>query len=89
MSLQRSPALENKIQSFSNKIKGEGQKSEQKGHCNIFLSFFFSLFSHVLKKRDVILTTLKPCLGVLPVLLILGLREYSWKSYTTFVGVLP
>ena len=28
MSLQRSPALENKIQSFGNKIKGEGQKSE-------------------------------------------------------------
>ena len=25
----------------------------------------------------------------LPVLLILGLQEYSWKSYTTFAGVLP
>ena len=34
--------------------------------------------------KDVISTTLKPCLGVLPVLLILGLQEY----YTTFVGVL-
>ena len=34
-------------------------------------------------------TTLKPCLGVLSVLLILGLWEYSRKSYTTFAGVLP
>ena len=34
-------------------------------------------------------TTLKVCLGVLPVLLILGLREYSRKCYTTFAGVLP
>ena len=33
--------------------------------------------------------TLKACLGVLPVLLILGLREYSRKYYTTFVGVFP
>ena len=38
---------------------------------------------------EVISTTLKPCLGVLPVLLILGLREYSRKSYTTFAEVLP
>ena len=37
----------------------------------------------------VISTTLKACLGVLPVLLILGLREYSRKCYTTFAGVLP
>ena len=36
-------------------------------------------------KVEVISTTLKACLGVLPVLLILGLREY----YTTFAGVLP
>ena len=34
-------------------------------------------------------TTLKACLEVLPVLLILGLREYSRKCYTTFAGVLP
>ena len=38
---------------------------------------------------EVISTTLKACLGVLPVLLILGLREYSRKCYTTFAGVLP
>ena len=37
----------------------------------------------------VISTTLKACLGVLPVLLILGLREYSRKCYTTLAGVLP
>ena len=37
----------------------------------------------------VISTTLKAGLGVLPVLLILGLREYSRKCYTTFAGVLP
>ena len=35
---------------------------------------------------EVISTTLKACLGVL---LILGLREYSRKYYTTFVGVFP
>ena len=39
--------------------------------------------------KEVISTTLKTCLGVLPVLLILGLREYSRKCYTTFAGVLP
>ena len=38
---------------------------------------------------EVISTTLKAGLGVLPVLLILGLREYSRKCYTTFAGVLP
>ena len=37
----------------------------------------------------VISATLKPCLGVLPVFLILGLQEYSWKSYTTSAGALP
>ena len=31
----------------------------------------------------------KACLGVLPVLLILCLRDYSCKCYTTFAGVLP
>ena len=41
------------------------------------------------KKINVISTTLKSCLGVLPVFLILGLREYYWKYYTTFTGVLP
>ena len=35
------------------------------------------------------MTNLKACLGVLTALLILGLREYSWKYYTTFAGVLP
>ena len=38
---------------------------------------------------EVISTTLKVCLGVLPVFLILGLREYYRKCYTTFAGVLP
>ena len=38
---------------------------------------------------EVISTTFKTCLGVLPVLLILGLQEYSRKCYTTFAGVLP
>ena len=40
---------------------------------------------------DVISTNLKACLGVLPVLLIWGLQEYSRKSYTSIVllGVLP
>ena len=38
---------------------------------------------------DVISTTLKAYMGVFPVLLILGLREYSWNYYTTFAGVLP
>ena len=38
---------------------------------------------------DVISTIIKQCLGVLPVLLILGLREYCGKSYITFAGVPP
>ena len=45
-----------------------------------FMTFFF---------YDVISTTLKQCLRVLPVLLILALRELSQKSCTTFAGVLP
>ena len=38
---------------------------------------------------EAISTTLKACLGVLPVFLILGLREYPQKYYTTFAGMLP
>ena len=38
---------------------------------------------------DVTSATLKACLGVLPVIVILGLREYSQNCYTMFVGVLP
>ena len=37
----------------------------------------------------VISTTLKAGLEVLPVLLILGLREYSHQCYTTFCGSTP
>ena len=40
-------------------------------------------------KFDVTSATLKACLGVLPVIVILGLREYSQNCYTMFVGVLP
>ena len=39
--------------------------------------------------NEVISTTLKACLVVLPVLLILSLREDSQKYYNTFAGVLP
>ena len=38
---------------------------------------------------EVTSATLKACLGVLPVIVILGLREYSQNCYTMFVGVLP
>ena len=38
---------------------------------------------------DVIWTTPTDVLGVLPVIVIFGLREYSKYCYTTFVGVLP
>ena len=40
-------------------------------------------------KEEVISTTLKACLGIFPILLILGLREYPRKYYTAFAGVLP
>ena len=38
---------------------------------------------------EVTSATLKAYLGVLPVIVILGLREYSQNCYTMFVGVLP
>ena len=52
-----------------------------------------SIFPHFLEgggpSSDVTSATLKACLGVLPVIVILGLWEYSRKCYTMFVGVLP
>ncbi len=40
-------------------------------------------------RLDVICTTPTEVLGVLPVIVIFGLWEYSQYCYTTFVGVLP
>ena len=42
-----------------------------------------------INNKDVTSATLKACLGVLPVIVILGLWEYSQNCYTMFVGVLP
>ena len=51
--------------------------------------FLFEVPNQTLWISHVISTTLKAGLGVLPVLLILGLREYSRKCYTTFCGSTP
>ena len=48
-----------------------------------------SFIYHFIGLIDVTSATLKACLGVLPVIVILGLWEYSQNCYTMFVGVLP
>ena len=49
---------------------------------------FFDIFLHQMSLFDVIWTTPKAVLGVLPVIVILGLWEYSQYCYTTVVGVM-
>ena len=48
-----------------------------------------STLDFVLLKSDVTSTTPTEVPGVLPVIVIFCLREYSQYCYTTFVGVLP
>ena len=57
--------------------------------CTYWSSLNFLSDKHWHWFLDVTSATLKACLGVLPVIVILGLREYSQNCYTMFAGVLP